>query len=180
MYVSSHCSCFSRHTTDALLQPDFDGNHLGLAPYTYPYAASFSAGNILETLLGSGPVPVITANYSQSTLKSFTPHSWWYGCVLPSPYTAGSLPANCTITAQGYDFNGNKVGVATQTFAFATNGSIVQDQNYATFNDGFKGIYSLAFSVDNDVSAALVDNFIATVTQDACAPYYTGSYNNKA
>ncbi|KAK5124945.1 hypothetical protein LTR85_001135 [Meristemomyces frigidus] len=157
--------------------PDFDGNHLGLAPHTYPNAATFSFGTaLLNTLTGS--TPVITANYTESTIKSFTPASWWYGCVLPSPYTAGSLPSNCTITAQGYDYSGAKVGAAMRQFVFRTNGSNIQDQNFGAFGDGFAGIYSLAFSVDNAVSAALVDNFVATITQDSCAPYYTGSYED--
>jgi hypothetical protein len=71
--------------------PDFDGNHLGLAPHTYPDAATFGAGT--NTLLLQNPV--ITAGYIESTVDSFTPRSWWYGCVLPSPHTAGSLPISC-------------------------------------------------------------------------------------
>lgn len=98
--------------------------------------------------------------------------------MLPSPVSAGSLPSNCTISAQGYDANGNSVSAAQQTFSFAANGSVVQDQKFATFNPGFANIYSLAFSVNTASSAALVDNFIATVTQEACAPFYTGSYEN--
>lgn len=100
--------------------------------------------------------------------------------MLPSPYTAGSLPANCTITAQGYNAGGAAVAAAKQTFAFATNGSVVQDQKYGAFGNGFAGVYSVALSVESDgeVAAALVDNLIATVTQEACAPFYTGSYEN--
>lgn len=158
-----------------------DGNHLGLAPYTYPNAAAFSSGTQLQgALTQQGTIPIITANYTESTIKAWTPHSWFYGCVDPSPVSAGSLPINCTITAQGYSASGGKVAAAFQTFAFRANGSIVQDQNYATFNSGFANIYSLAFALDSGSSAALVDNLIATVTQDSCAPYYTGSYNNKA
>ncbi|KAF2764615.1 hypothetical protein EJ03DRAFT_378510, partial [Teratosphaeria nubilosa] len=71
--------------------PDLDGNHLGLAPHTYPDAATFGAG--VDSLTAS--TPVISAEYIESTVESFTPRSWWYGCVLPSPYTAGSLPVGC-------------------------------------------------------------------------------------
>ncbi|KXT14025.1 hypothetical protein AC579_10038 [Pseudocercospora musae] len=152
--------------------PDFDGNHLGLAPHTYPDAATFGAGT--NTLFGQ--TPVITAGYIESTLTSFTPRSFWYGCVLPSPYTAGSLPHACNITATGFSKSGSQI--ASQNFAFKTNGSVVQDQVYGAFN-GFNNIYSLQFSVsDNSSAAALIDNFIATLSQPSCAPYYLGSYNN--
>nr|POE88335.1 hypothetical protein CFP56_11564 [Quercus suber] len=148
--------------------PDLDGNHLGIAPYTYPNVATFGVGTQLEGALTlQGTVPIITANYTESTIKSWTPHSWFYGCVFPFPITAGSLPSNCTITAQGYSSAGRKIASALQTFTFAANGSLIQNQNYATFNQGFKGIYSLALSVDSASSAALVDNLIATVTQDS-------------
>ncbi|KAF2161206.1 hypothetical protein M409DRAFT_28247 [Zasmidium cellare ATCC 36951] len=152
--------------------PDFDGNHLGLAPHTYPYAATFGAGTSSLTQ----QTPLITANYIESTLTSFTARSFWYGCVLPSPYTAGSLPVSCDITATGYDKQGQKL--VSQNFTFKTNGSVIQDQNFGTFR-GFNSIYSLGFSVNNpNTAAALIDNFIATLEQKACSPYYTGSYNN--
>ncbi|EME47694.1 hypothetical protein DOTSEDRAFT_77927 [Dothistroma septosporum NZE10] len=152
--------------------PDFDGNHLGLAPHTYPYAATFGAGTSSLT----GQTPLISIDYIESTLSSFTPRSFWYGCVLPSPYTAGSLPVSCDITATGYSQTGAKL--ASQTFAFKTNGSVVQDQNFGTFK-GFSNIHSLGFSVSNsNEAAALIDNFIATLEQQSCRPYYLGSYNN--
>lgn len=178
------------------LQPDFDGNHLGLAPKTYPNVATFGNLTGLDSLLKpTSKTPRITANvrllpsipatsrtqtdsyqYSQSTLSSFTPHSWAYGCVYPFPYTAGSLPVDCTITAQGYDVNGVAVPAAVQEFAFKANGSVVQDQNVGKFGSGFAGIYSLGMSVDKALPVALVDNFIATVVQEECAAYYGGSY----
>jgi hypothetical protein len=65
--------------------PDFDGNHLGLAPYTYPYVATFSPGaEIIDNLLAPN-ISTITASYIESTISSFTPKSFWYGCVLPFP-----------------------------------------------------------------------------------------------
>jgi hypothetical protein len=82
-----------------------------------------------------------------------------------------------TVTATGYSREGQ--ALASQTFAFATNGSQIQDQNYGAFK-GFDGIYSLGFQVSNTgVAAALIDNFIATLEQKACAPYYAGSYENE-
>ncbi|KAH9838195.1 hypothetical protein Tdes44962_MAKER08199 [Teratosphaeria destructans] len=156
--------------------PDLDGNHLGLAPHTYPDAATFGAG--VDSLTGA--TPVISARYVESTIEGFTPRSWWYGCVLPSPYTAGSLPVGCDITATGYSRAGE--AVASQTFPFVANGSMVQDQEFGTFSGAFAGIYDLGFSVTSHnttiVAAALVDNFIATLTQKSCAAYYEGSYNN--
>lgn len=141
--------------------PDFDGNHLGLAPHTYPYAATFGAGTSSLT----GQTPLISIDYIESTLSSFTPRSFWYGCVLPSPYTAGSLPVSCNITATGYSQAGEQL--ASQTFAFMTNGSVIQDQNFGTFK-GFNNIYSLGFSVSNPVAAAaLIDNLIATLEQQS-------------
>ncbi|KUJ09569.1 uncharacterized protein LY89DRAFT_724016 [Mollisia scopiformis] len=154
---------------------DFDGNHLGLAPHTYPYVATFSPGTeIIDDLL-SPNISMITASYIESTLTSFTPKSFWYGCVYPFPYTAGSLPVDCNITATGFDKSGNLV--AKQSFEFSGNGSIIQDQNYGTFQ-GFSQVYSVAFGVSPIIAAALVDNIIATLYQEECAPYYTGSYGN--
>lgn len=153
--------------------PDFDGNHLGLAPYTYPYVATFSPGTkIIDNLLAPN-ASTITTNYIESTISSFTPKSFWYGCVYPFPYTAGSLPVTCTITATGFDKSGKLV--AEQAFEFKANGSIIQDQNYGTFN-GFDNVYSVALGVAPITAAALVDNFIAKLEQQECAVYYKGSY----
>ncbi|CAK3803725.1 Herpes-BLLF1 multi-domain [Lecanosticta acicola] len=152
--------------------PDFDGNHLGLAPHTYPDVATFGAGT--SSLTNS--TPLITADYIESTLTSFTARSFWYGCVLPSPYTAGSLPVACNITATGYSRDGHPLAV--QNFEFMTNGSVVQDQKFGEFK-GFTNVRSVGFSVTPaNIGAALIDNFIATLYQPACAPYYTGSYEN--
>lgn len=152
--------------------PDFDGNHLGLAPHTYPSAATFGAGT--SSLTNS--TPLITADYIESTLTSFTARSFWYGCVLPSPYTAGSLPVSCNITATGYGKDGSKI--VSQEFGFKANGSVVQDQQFGTFK-GFANVRSVGFEVvPKNIGAALIDNFIATLSQQECRPYYTGSYEN--
>lgn len=160
-------------------QPDADGNHLGLAPYTYPNAAVFTfLTSLIDSPFTPG-VPTITASYIESTLSSWTPSSFYYGCVLASPYSAGSLASSCSITAIGFNAAGSKV--ASQTFQFAANGSLVQDQNYGKFNSEFKGIYSLSFALQSaggSAVAAVFDNLIATVEQQSCAPYYTGSYND--
>lgn len=155
--------------------PDFDGNHLGLAPHTYPYVATFSPLTEIVDYLLAPNVSQITADYIESTLTSFTPKSFWHGCVFPFPYTAGSLPQECNITATGFDQSGKLV--AKQTFEFAANGSIIQDQNYGTFQ-GFDQVYSVAFGVSPITTAALIDNFIVKLYQKECAPYYTGSYGN--
>lgn len=63
-------------------------------------------------------------------------------------------------------------------FDFKANGSIIQNQNYGKFGKGFANVYSVNFGLsDPVVAAALVDNFIATVYQKACSPFYEGSYN---
>ena len=161
---------FHRHE----LGRHLDGNHLGLTPHTYPDIAAFSAATTNQ-LSPNGSL--ITANYSQSTITSFHPCSMWYGCVAPSPYLAGSLPESCEITAAGYDASGKQVAI--QVFSFAANGSVVQDQNYGVFQGFPTSVYTLAFSVSNPLTtAALVDNFIAKLYQPACAPFYTGSYDN--
>jgi hypothetical protein len=154
--------------------PDFDGNHLGLAPYTYPYVATFSPGTELIDNLLAPNVSMITVDYIESTLTSFTPKSFWYGCVYPFPYTAGSLPVTCNITATGFDQSGKML--AKQTFEFVANGSIVQDQNYGVFK-GFDEVRSVAFGVAPITAAALIDNLIAKIYQEECSSYYTGSYN---
>lgn len=143
--------------------PDHDGNHLGSAPHTYPNAAVFS-GN---TMLASGK-PTITTNYTESTITEFDALSWYYGCVLPSTESAGSLPTNCTITATGLNAAG--ATIASQEFSFAKNGSVVQNMNYAAFK-GFAGVSEIVFDVTNpSTTAAIVDNFIATLYQPSCAP----------
>jgi hypothetical protein len=118
---------------------------------------------------------MITASYIESTLSSFTPKSFWYGCVFTFPYTAGSLPQDCNIIATGFGQSGKLV--AKQTFEFAANGSIIQDQKYGTFQ-GFNEVYSVAFGVNPITTTALIDNFIAKLYQEECRPYYTGSYVN--
>lgn len=97
--------------------------------------------------------------------------------MLPSPYTAGSLPSTCTITAEGLNAAG--ATIARQEFHFVKNGSVIQDQNQGVFNSGFKSVHSLNFSVGKPLQhAALIDNLVATLEQEACAPLYKGSYNN--
>lgn len=132
----------------------------------------------LTPLPSSFPLPQLThPQYSQSTLTSFTPQTWFYGCVYPFPYTAGSLPVDCTIKAQGYDSTGNAIPAAAQEFTFKANGSVVQDQNAGRFeSDRFEGIYELGLSVAEALPVALVDNFVARVVQEECAVYYGGSY----
>lgn len=65
--------------------------------------------------------------------------------------------------------------LATQDFHFAANGSIVQFQNYGAFNPEFQqqNVYYVDFSVSNPLlTAAVIDNFIATLYQPTCAPLY--------
>ena len=64
-----------------------------------------------------------------------------------------------------------------QTFEFKANGSVIQDQNYGEFWR-FNNVWSIAFGLQPLTTAALVDNFIARLVQEECAPYYTGSYGN--
>lgn len=52
-----------------------------------------------------------------------------------------------TVTATGFGEGGNQI--ASQTFAFKSNGSVIQDQNYGEFR-GFDNIYSLQFSVSDN------------------------------
>lgn len=156
--------------------PDLDGNHLGLAPHTYPNAAAFNAlTETVDNLLVPN-VSSISIDYIESTLSSFTPKSFWYGCVLPSPITAGSLPESCNITATGFSPDGKLV--AEQSFAFKANGSVIQDQNFGKFQGNWDGVGTVAFGVKPTTAAAFVDNFIAVLKQEGCKSYYEGSYNN--
>lgn len=148
------------------LDIDTDGNHLGSAPHSYPDVAAFSLNTKLLT-----PTPEISANYTESTISDFDALSWWYGCVYPSEESAGSLPKTCDITATG--FNADNKQVASQKFHFAANGSVVQNMNYGTFNPNFKGVYRMELAVTDELlTAALIDNFIATLYQPTCAPLY--------
>jgi hypothetical protein len=83
-------------------------------------------------------ISIISANYIESTLSSFTPLRWRCGCVALFPYIACSLPASCNIASTGFDVDGKML--AKQFFSFATNGSLIQDQNLEPFGEEFAGV----------------------------------------
>lgn len=147
-----------------------------MAAFSLNTALLDTVGSLLpDSAIAPSSSPRITANYTTSTISSFDALSWWYGCVLPSGESAGSLPADCNITATGYAKSGRLV--ASQVFSFKANGSQVQDQNFGVFK-GFEGIYTLDLAVtEPEATAALVDNFIANLYQPAIAPLTEpGSY----
>jgi hypothetical protein len=149
---------------------------VGLAPHAYPHVAKTSPGTgTMDNLLAPN-ILVISANYIESTLSSFTPMSWRYGCVALFPYTACSLPVSCNTTATGFDGNGKMV--AEQSFPCAANGSVIQDQSFGTFGEKFAAVKEVGLAVVLVTAVALVDNLIAKLEQEECEVYYTGSYNN--
>lgn len=79
--------------------------------------------------------------------------------------SAASVPTSCTITASGFDKQGN--GVATQQFTFTANG-LLQNMNEGVFNKDFKNLDHVEFDTDATVSelvATLFDSFEYSVTK---------------
>ncbi|KAL2073070.1 hypothetical protein VTL71DRAFT_10394 [Oculimacula yallundae] len=135
--------------------PDLDGNHLSLAPHTYPNAAAFK--------------------YLTETVDELSA-SFWYGGVLPSPITAGWLAGTCNNTTTGLSPSGKLV--AEQTFLFVKNGTVIQDQKFGRFRGTWDGVGTVAFGVEPARVAAFVDNCIAILSQEGYRSYHKGNYSN--
>lgn len=139
--------------------------------HTLPTCTGFTADTTLESSLLTpgesapsltGPQRV-TAKYQYSPISYFTPYVFYYGCVAADQNNAVSIPVSCNITTTGL-INGR--AVYSQTFTYTATGAPLQQMDLGYFSQGWLGfkIDTLDFSVTNNATtAALIDNFLATV-----------------
>ena len=67
----------------------------------------------------------MTTVYQDSTIDSFDLKSFFFGCTAATKVSAVQLPVNCTTTVQCINSQGQSS--TPETFAFVTNGGLVQD-----------------------------------------------------
>lgn len=130
--------------------------------------ASFSPVPADETSPGT---PTITVNYQDSSIISFSLHSFYYACSSATELSLTSLPVSCNIIVTGFGppSSGSRQ-IATQTFEYVSNGGLNQDLVEGTFLSTFTGLYSAVFelsSVDNATTAGLVDNVANTIVSNS-------------
>jgi len=131
----------------------------GVAANTPQNAAAFSA----NTELLDGPT-LVTSNFPSSLIASFTPQTFFYGCVVASEETAASVAQSCTITATGFAPGGAQV--ASQDFVFTAGPvtTLVQPLAQGTFGPGFAHVQTVRFALTSALSEVLVAGVIDTVT----------------
>ncbi|CAK3826373.1 Hypothetical predicted protein [Lecanosticta acicola] len=123
----------------------------GVACHTAPACTVFTLATTLQSgLLTPGQTlnplvgpAVITSEYQYSPITYFNP---------------------CTITATGFNTKGQKI--YNQDFQYAATGALLQQMTLGYFNQGWQGLQvaRLELTVSNNATtAALVDNFLATV-----------------
>ena len=131
----------------------------GVAPNTPQNAAAFSANT--ELLDGQ---TLVTSNFINSVVASFTPHTFFYGCVVATEETAAGVAQSCTITATGFAPGGAQV--ASQDFVFAAGPAttLVQPMVQGTFGPAFANVQTVRFALTSALSDVLVAGLIDTVT----------------
>lgn len=130
----------------------------GVIPNSEPNMAAF--GPLDTTTLEQG-TPSMTTVYSDSTITYFDLQSFYYGCVVTSAETVEGVPESCTITVTGYNTNGQEV--ASQTFAFNSNGGVQQQMQQAVLSSSFKHLQHADFSVNTATGNATTSGLIDTV-----------------
>lgn len=143
----------------------------GVACHTAPACTAFTLGTSLLAALTPGQTSsnligpaVITSAYEYSPISYFNPYVFYYGCVVADANGVASTPASCTITATGFNVKGREI--YSQDFKYTATGALLQQMTLGYFNQGWSGLQvsRLEFTVTNNATtAALVDNFLATV-----------------
>ena len=115
---------------------------------------------------------IITVDYTESNIDHFDANQTYYGCLLADKNAEASLPMNCVITAVGKDEAGNVV--ATQDFTYTVPAlAVAAPMMLGKFGPGFRGLGSLEFSVNNNLTiAGLLDNLIALLYEIPSAAFY--------
>ena len=85
-----------------------------------------------------------TVNYSGSTVKSFSPYSFYYGCTLSLDNGATALPTACNIAITGFakgDDTTSTVQVAAQEFSYnPSTDTGIQQTTQGVFDPAFKDL----------------------------------------
>lgn len=106
-------------------------------------------------------------NYPNSSIASFNLNSFYYGCGLGTETSLLGVPISCTITVTGFGpASAGTPQLATQTFAFVSNGGLSQDMTEGNFLPAFRQLYSAVFtlsSAQTNLTAGLVDNVNNTI-----------------
>ena len=130
----------------------------GLTPNSEPNLAAFSPKNVATLLQGT---PEMTTVYDDSTVKSLTLDSFFYGCALGAEESLVSLPLSCSITVTGFNSSGKQA--AKQPFPFVADG--LQQQMIEAKPSGFTQVQYIIFALTatNTSTVALIDTVKYTV-----------------
>lgn len=124
-----------------------------MTPQSAPNVAAYGIGAELV----EGPA-TITADYADSTTKSFDLESMYFGCVVNTVESVVSPPAACTVKATAYDEN--DYAVAAQNFEYNP-AALAARMDRAEFGSGFSNIKKVEFE-----TVATLDEVVSTLFDD--------------